>query len=54
MIIGVMLSAICAGVLAAATVLALDSGMMLAALAYVLGGSLGVSAFVSLAEYQRR
>ena len=54
MIIGVMLSAICAGLLAGATAVALDYGVALAALAYMLGGGLGVSVFVALAEVQRR
>ena len=54
MIIGVMLSAICAGLLAGAPVFALDYGVALAALAYMLGGGLGVSVFVALVEVQRR
>ena len=54
MTIGVLMSAICAAVLGAATAVALETGMALVSLAYVTGGSLGVTLFVGWAELQRR
>lgn len=54
MTIGVLLSAICAAVLGVATAVALETGLAVAGLAYVLGGGLGVTVFVALAEFQRR
>jgi hypothetical protein len=54
MTIGVLLSAIGAALLAVATAVALESSLAIAGLAYVLGGSLGVTVFVALAEFQRR
>lgn len=53
MTIGLLFSAICSGLIAAATAVAMDAGFALAGLAYMLGGSLGVSAFVSLVEIRR-
>lgn len=54
MTIGLLFSAIGSGLLAGATAVLLESGLAMTALAYMFGGSLGVSAFVSLVEYQRR
>ena len=54
MIIGHLLSAVGLGLLAGATAVALESGLTVAALSYMLGGGLGVSIFVALAEVQRR
>lgn len=54
MTIGLLLIGICSGLLSSATAVVLDAGLGMAALSYMLGGSLGVSVFVTLAEYQRR
>lgn len=54
MTIGLLFSAICAGLLAGAAAVSLEAGLAVAALSYVLGGGLGVGAFVSLAARQLR
>jgi hypothetical protein len=54
MTIGVLLSAISAALLAVATAIALETGLAVAGLAYVVGGTLGVTVFVALAEFQQR
>ena len=54
MTIGVLLTAIISGSAAVAVAIALNSGPVLAALSYSVGGLLGVSVFVALVECQRR
>ena len=54
MTIGLLFSAIGSGLLAVGTAVALESGLVVAALSYMIGGSLGVGAFVALVVDQRR
>lgn len=54
MTIGVLMSAICAALLGAGLAVALQTSVAVVSLAYVFGGSLGVTAFVTLVELQRR